>query len=665
MSDIRALRYAGSERPRDTAIPSIRSGLPGAALCLAAALLALGAGEALAARVFLKNGNTVEGQIITEIPDQYVLLRTTAGEIRLPWRLIREVDREDSVSILIQQGDKLLALGHLHEALKKYQSGLEIAPGDETLARRIAEAEKRIEAQELALFSQQFAAATERLKQRDLAGARAILRPLADQEEMQNVARRAREILAQSYYQEAERALDHVDYRAAERALRQALELDPMMAKARVELGRMLAVRQEARAQALQELEKGLETGADEFTEPEINQIRWEIAKLAEELNDPPKALDQYKRIYDSDPRFNTRLVDRIVLMYETLAEQAAKEEPQRAISLLREALDFQSLNATVRFRLAQLLIEQGDYEAALDQLDQIKAINGRLPNVSYLASFCLMRLGRVLEARERLLVEISLNPRHYEALCDLGQLNYNGGDIKAAEDNFYYALAANPGGARALLGMAKVKRRQNDRLYARTLLEQVLNSDPRNREANIEMGNILKMEKSYNDARKFFDKVIEELTKEGDTLTPENRRLFADALNSRGEVFLLLDQPRTARNDFEEALKRYPDYPPTIYNIGESYLREGATKENLARAEEFMIRARELDPQRPEFAQGLGILYHQYMSQMDGLAAEKKREYMDLAIEHYQDYLRLGGSDTANVKKWIEECGGRAKSGG
>jgi len=267
--------------------------------------------------------------------------------------------------------------------------------------------------------------------------------------------------------------------------------------------------------------------------------------------------------------------------------------------------------------------------------------------------------LGQVLDAREQLMAVVQLDPKRYEAWCDLGELSLRGGDISAAEQNFSHGKDVNPGGSRALIGLAKVKRRQQNRKDARVLVETVLKGDPKNREANLEMGNIVKEEKDYPAAKKYFDEVIEAMKKSDEQLSPEEHRILADAYDSRGEVLILLEQPRTARNDFLEALKHYPNYGRSYFNIGQTYIKEGATPDNLKKAEDNMIRARELDPTTPEFAQGLGILYHQYLTQLK-IPEAAKREFMKKAVENYQEYVKLGGSDIDNVTKWIEECGGK-----
>ena len=97
------------------------------------------------------------------------------------------------------------------------------------------------------------------------------------------------------------------------------------------------------------------------------------------------------------------------------------------------------------------------------------------------------------------------------------------------------------------------------------------------------------------------------------------------------------------AENQFSEALKLNPFYAKAYTNIGMIYRR----RNNYEKAEEYYQRALMLNSDDPQNYLALGILYHNYIK-------DHKR-----AIENYQKYLDLGGTDRLQVTNWIKECGG------
>lgn len=627
----------------------------------AALLFLLGISAAWAAKVVLNNGMVIEGLIVDEVPEEYIVVRTSEAELRLRWNRVRSVDRETTHAVEEQLGDQMFRQGRLDEALAYYRAAQKSKRASPTILDKINQIKQQTEARDLAQYGVEIREIESLLNTGRFAQAEARLTTLQHSATLETVRERTKTLQARLHYLRAQRAMDIIDYRTAQRELARAIELDPEYAPSHVEMGDLFNRRQLGKANAIESYQRGLELGREQLELPEKNRIRWNIAQLSQDLGLWQQTVDYCREIYESNPRFNPRLIELMMTAYQRLAAELADKEPEKAMNLLREAVTFQPGETGIRFQLARLQASEGLFEESYKEVLELLARDERYPNAHYLAGNSLIQQGKVLDARQHLLAEIRLNPSHFESLCDLGELSLQGGDIAAAETYFNRAMEVDSARYRALLGMAKVKRRQGNRVEARQLVKRVLDVDPKNRAANLEMGSVLKEEKSYSEARKFFDQVIKDLDAEGDMLSPEDKQLLADALNRRGEIFILLEQPRTARNDFEKALTYSPNLGLTYFNIGQSYLKEGGGIEALKKAEENYKTARKLQPDSPEFAQGLGILYHQHMSQRETTPA-RKRHYMQLAIANYRDYLKAGGADSDNVKKWIEECGGTAE---
>ena len=203
------------------------------------------------------------------------------------------------------------------------------------------------------------------------------------------------------------------------------------------------------------------------------------------------------------------------------------------------------------------------------------------------------------------------------------------------------------------------MQRRLGNNAEAAKLIQQVLQLLPEDRDANLEMGRILTDQKDFDGADGFFSRVLTLLEKAKADQTPEGRRLMADALIARGEIKLLRTGPGTAQQDFRRALEIFPDYPEAYFAIGNAYQKKYMSSKQMKDLEDArgnLQKARELAPKNPEFALGLGILFHQVLATAD---AANKDSYLKEAVKNYKDYVKVGGTDVDTVKGWIRELGG------
>ncbi len=196
------------------------------------------------------------------------------------------------------------------------------------------------------------------------------------------------------------------------------------MAAAHMELGDLYYSRQLGKAQALQEYLKALDLGGDQLQEKEKNRIRWNIARISQEMENWEEALKYYRMVYESNPRYDPKLMGWFIEVYMHLADKVAPTDPEKAISTLREALGYQPGETSVRFRLAELLAGRKRYEEALKELDTLFTFDQRYGNAHYLAAQCLTKQGKVIEARNELLEELRTNPKHLDSLVELGEIS-------------------------------------------------------------------------------------------------------------------------------------------------------------------------------------------------------------------------------------------------
>ncbi len=96
-----------------------------------------------------------------------------------------------------------------------------------------------------------------------------------------------------------------------------------------------------------------------------------------------------------------------------------------------------------------------------------------------------------------------------------------------------------------------------------------------------------------------------------------------------------LLDK---AIEEYKQALRLKPDYTEAYNNLGIAYREKGMFKE----AETAYHEALRLKSDLVEAHYNLGVLYELYLNRPTE------------AIQHYKDYLRLGGPKTQEVELWI-----------
>ncbi len=109
--------------------------------------------------------------------------------------------------------------------------------------------------------------------------------------------------------------------------------------------------------------------------------------------------------------------------------------------------------------------------------------------------------------------------------------------------------------------------------------------------------------------------------------------------------AFLLVrkeDRPRDAQPYLERALTVRPDDAGILVNLGSVCLLRRDPQPDTA--ERCFLKALALAPRDPTVHYNLGILYADH------------RGAPDKAIGHFQEYLRLGGSERTRVKTWVKE---------
>jgi tetratricopeptide (TPR) repeat protein len=470
-----------------------------------------------------------------------------------------------------------------------------------------------------------------------------------------------------SYHQARANDLrDKVRHQEAAAELAKVIELDPNRAEAYLSLGDLYRGSSAAWDRAVESYQKALVLGKDSLHAEDVTRAHWEIGEIRRQQKRWKDSAMAYREVWLRDKAFNLRLGERLVETIKEFAQEMRGSKPEAALAAVEEGIRVRATEADLHVTRGELLASLNRPDEATKAFEEALRLNPRLRGVHYAIALNFEKNGETLVAREWLEKEITGNPGHYDSLLKLGQLALERDDFGAAELFFTRARNVDPDLPQAPLGLSRVYRRQKEQQKARDMANEVLVRFPEDRYAHLEMGKILLDESNLEQARQYFSSVLDLVDKA--RLDPEasdrlNKaeldRLAADALLARGAVGLLTAGPGTANADFRKALEVVPDYPEAYFAIGAAYRKKFASSkrlEDLKEAETNMLKARELTPKNAQYALELGILYSQELAQSD---KDNEKAHRERAVEHWRDYIKLGGANVGQVEAWIREISG------
>jgi protein O-mannosyl-transferase len=262
------------------------------------------------------------------------------------------------------------------------------------------------------------------------------------------------------------------------------------------------------------------------------------------------------------------------------LATADRNRDYHSALALWRDTVAKRPENARAWINHGLALLEAGDPEAALRQLDGALARDPRLADGHFNRGVVLTRLARPAEAMAAYREAVRLRPSHPEALNNLGSLELASGRAGAAEAHFRDALAqaATYDAARLNLGLALLDLGRPSEAGAEA--ERLLRSRP-SAAAHYLLGNARLAQGRPADARESFQRAVTadprhagahnnlanlliEDGRFGDAVERYGLALAADpslvpARRNLARVLVHLGRPAEARAHYEELLRLRP----------------------------------------------------------------------------------------------------------
>ncbi len=594
--------------------------------------------------IHLNDGRIVVGSII-ETTDSYVLVRTTQSEFRIDRSRIVDIIQQRDMSKEEIEGDMALEAGQLEKALNLYREALALGQNEEDLDRKIRNVQKLIKDREEQYFGESLRQIDELIQEGSLDAAEAMLLEILKSVPEGPTRERLEVRRAKIHYQKALDYLNRVDYLKAEDELRRSIAIQEEFYPAYLKLAELLSKLAPTKRVAIQEYLKGMEYGEDLLSEEEMSEYHFSVASLYYELKDYLPAIKHFRIVADTGIMKTLQCKMLMAEGYYKLADAAEQNaNVSQAVAYLQQAVEVLPSFKESWFKLGYLYLKQNKCKEAIDHLEKALRIDNWIPDAHYYLAMCYHKEKNQERALRELDNEILYNPANYNALCMRGEIYFTGGKYEEATEDFKKARVIDDQKFRAYFGLGKAYLRLKDLAKAEENLRRVLDIEPRHPEAILLMGTIYREQKRYEEARELFQKAIETLKRYELSLSEENKAILTTALNERGGIELIMDRPRTAIDDFEEALNYDPRRAETYSNLGQAYTKIG----RIRQAESHYIHAIELDPQNPDYYLGLGIIYHNYLKELDK------------AVEYYTKYILFNGPDALTVNKWIEECGGK-----
>lgn len=636
---------------------------------LAAALLLAAWSGAEGARITLKNGEVLEGRVIEESVSS-ITVQTLSHTLRIPMARVESITEGGPGSTEIYQAKEALAEGDLELGERLANAALKAGAPEEEVAPILEEIETIRDKRELARYQETINRAQLAFEERRESDALGILNSLLAELDEDSAARiEVIRILCDFHLDCAQGYRDRVQNESAVRELERVIDLDPTRSTAYVDLGDIYGMSTATWDLAIANYMKALKRGSGDLEDGEIARIHWRLAEIFRQRQDWRDASFHYRKAYQIDPGVNVQLAGRMLRSFQRYAEELKAEKPGMALAVVEEGLRVRR-DPEMIYMKGLLLSRLDRHRDAIATLAQLSEEGVRRKGLYYQMAVNHFELGEILTGREMLQREIESYPDNYEALCLLGDYALQRDDFEAAQGFYRQARTFAPDKPRAWLGLGKAYRQRSLQLAteeeqaeglqkAREAVEQVLARLRNDREANLEMGRILRDEKKLNEATEYFTKVLALIDEARPSEQEDLRELKADALLARGEIKLLTAGPGTANMDFRQALEALPDYAQAYFSIGRAYRKKFAASKNaddLKVAEKNLLKALELQPENPQFPLELGILYQQELAQVD---EENEEEYLGKAVVYYNMYIELGGANAGQVRQWIREIQG------
>jgi tetratricopeptide (TPR) repeat protein len=337
--------------------------------------------------------------------------------------------------------------------------------------------------------------------------------------------------------------------------------------------------------------------------------VEFEAGRELVSQGDTDLALKSLNGALDRDPGNVAMLTERARLYLRTGQLDDARRDFQRCVTLDPES-------ATVYYGLAQIEIQDRNFEKAIELAEIGSTKRGAFESLSVVKARALIGLGRMADATFFVDERLAANPNDADLLGLRGDIYAHEGDVVKAEEYFRKAVAEDALHAPSRFLLAELLKQNGRSAEAVAVLEDLLRIQPGNPRALAAIGDI-----KIQDAESAVA-YLEEAVR----LDPKNY----EALLNLGRVYLQMGLGAKGEAMLRRAIESRPFSKSAFNNLAVSLIIQG----RLAEAEDML---RSLLEEHPEFAEARNNLSLTLARRGDlaGAEAEARR-----AIESNEDLL-------------------------
>jgi Flp pilus assembly protein TadD len=271
-------------------------------------------------------------------------------------------------------------------------------------------------------------------------------------------------------------AQQHGDNRSAIEDFQKALVIRPDMVEAHTGLGAALAAAGQLDA-AIAEDTRALALASDKTA------VRMNLGMAYYKKGDVPHAREQFETVHAAMPLD----VSAAVLLGYVYIEMGKEAE---AVDLLTPLEPDHKSNMDLEYVLAFSLIQTGKDEEGVSRMEKVAQTTHRA-DAYVIAGAALLHRQEMSRARIDLDAALSLNPSIPGLASMAGQACYAMGDMQAATLDFQAALRQNPRDFNANLDLGAIRLQEKNFADARPLMELALELQPRTPIARLEMAKL------------------------------------------------------------------------------------------------------------------------------------------------------------------------------
>lgn len=218
--------------------------------------------------------------------------------------------------------------------------------------------------------------------------------------------------------------------------------------------------------------------------------------------------------------------------------------KPQQALQSLNKAISIENTNIKAYLEKAKLCLIMKDYETCAATVEKVMELDPRNADAYYMKGVTLDEAGVKDKAIAAFQQAVLFNPRHYDALMQLGYA-YTDKNPAMAVDYFSSALKTDTSSLEALYNLGMLYQEHEKPERALELYARMLRLEPNNKLALYNSGyvNLVYLQK-YSIGAEFFTKAI------------AVDSVYSDAIFNRGYSYELAGDIAGARKDYERVLQ-------------------------------------------------------------------------------------------------------------